>query len=353
MHRSGYLYDVEWTKVPYYILDLIQQTTVVGVPGLGRFESTLCPAVIDLPRRAVHPPRRDALFRPEDAGDPELLSLFIAYATGIPEAEARSAVLAFSQEVFRQTAGGREFEIFRFGTFFRSHEDEIRFTPQDEAFNLLYHGLLPVEIPEDNMSVSPEVAPEIEQVVEPASPSSSGVEGALGADSGSRRLDEDTPDVSQRMWWGILVSAILLITVLCAYLAWDILSHREMLVSAKIIALPAIVSDSAKADVSGNKLSDTIVIPVTSDLLQPVIDTMVQPSPAQPSGNCFIVVGAFADTANVVRMEVRLREMGYVPVRLPTRSLVRVAIQCTCDPVALGNVLDDARSRIHPQAWIY
>jgi hypothetical protein len=81
---------------------------------------------------------------------------------------------------------------------------------------------------------------------------------------------------------------------------------------------------------------------------------VTSPAPtAEPEKACYVVVGAFADTLNVERMESRLAEMGYAFERLPGRSIIRVAIRSSCDPVALQNVLDDARARISDQAWIY
>lgn len=42
-------------KVPYYILDLLQQAPSVYVEGLGRFEAIFHPALIDLPNARIKP----------------------------------------------------------------------------------------------------------------------------------------------------------------------------------------------------------------------------------------------------------------------------------------------------------
>ena len=350
---------MDWTKVPYYILDLIQQVPHVDVPGLGRFEAVLHAAVIDEAAGEAHPPRMEATFHTDGLGDRDLLSAYIAFASGITEGEAHEAILTFADEVARHTLDGATYEIIRFGKFYRNAADKIRFTPDWEAFNLSFNGLQPVPLPEavPVMTTSapvPETEPRPVTTDERSEPQPVALAAAtISQPAGPVAGDDDeTPDASVRMWWGILMAAIFLIAVLCAYLAWDIISHRDALLNATSLLTPVteIPSTDAQAiDSTGNGLQDTVTLEVT-DI------PVAAPVPAPPTDEenaCYVVVGAFADTLNVERMESRLLEMGYAFERLPGRSIIRVAIRSSCDPVALQNVLDDARARISDQAWIY
>ncbi len=350
---------MDWTKVPYYILDLIQQVPHVDVPGLGRFEAVLHPAVIDEAAGEAHPPRMEAVFHSDAHGDRDLLSAYVAFASGITEGEAHEAILTFADEVARHTLDGATYEIIRFGKFFRNAEDKIRFTPDWEAFNLSFNGLQPVPLPTPvPVTTTPGPLPDIEPMaVAPAErpePSPGGpIPSAISQPSNSPAGDDDeAPDASVRMWWGILIAAIILIAVLCAYLAWDILSHRDALLNATSLPAPEAImpsGDTLAADTLTAVEQDTVALEVT-DI--PVI-TPETSQTSEPQDGCYVVVGAFADTLNVERMESRLAEMGYAYERLPGRSIIRVAIRSSCDPVALQNVLDDARARISDQAWIY
>jgi hypothetical protein len=146
------------------------------------------------------------------------------------------------------------------------------------------------------------------------------------------------------------MAAIFLIAVLCAYLAWDILSHRDALLNATSLPVPTteiLSADTLASDSVVPAEQDTVALDVTD-----IPVTSPVPTP-EPENACYVVVGAFADTLNVRRMESRLAEMGYAFERLPGRTIIRVAIRSSCDPVALQNVLDDARARISDQAWIY
>lgn len=351
---------MDWTKVPYYILDLIQQAPAVDVPGLGRFEAVLHPAYIDLPAKEAQPPRLEARFSQEEAGDRDLLGAYIVFAAGVSESEAHEAILMFADEVARHTRNGQPFAVPHFGTFHRTPEDKIRFQPDWDAFNLSFNGLQPVPIPVG--AVAPEAEAEWPDVsslpdVEKDKPDIPGLSSAPGAFApegipGVQAGNDEVPDVSTRMWWGILVSAIVLITILCAYLAWDIISHRDQLQRLPVLP-PAVIADTMDTAATqspepvtpedGSQGSDSAGAAVDTSTRQP--DTGREP--------CYVVVGAFSDTANVLRMESRLAEMGYPAERLPGRTITRVAIRASCDPVALQNILEDARARIHPQAWIY
>jgi hypothetical protein len=350
---------VDWTKVPYYILDLIQQVPFVEVPGLGRFEAVLHPAVIDEAAAEALPPRMEAVFHTEGHGDRDLLSAYVAFASGITEGEAHEAILTFADEVARHTLDGATYEIIRFGTFFRNAEDKIRFTPDWEAFNLSFNGLQPVPLPQAvpatiTSGPRPEIEPRPAEAERRPEPQPLAPIAAATSQPASpvAREDDEAPDASVRMWWGILMAAIFLIAVLCAYLAWDILSHRDALLNATSLPAPMTelpVVDTLGEDTVATAQQDTVALEVT-DI--PVTSPANSPT-AEPEKGCYVVVGAFADTLNVERMESRLSEMGYAFERLPGRSIIRVAIRSSCDPVALQNVLDDARARISDQAWIY
>ena len=68
---------------------------------------------------------------------------------------------------------------------------------------------------------------------------------------------------------------------------------------------------------------------------------------------CFIVVGAFSEQGNVTRMIERVNALGYTSEQITGGALTKVAIRTDCDPTNLNTVLNDARAKINPEAWIY
>ncbi|HQW04049.1 MAG TPA: SPOR domain-containing protein, partial [Saprospiraceae bacterium] len=74
----------------------------------------------------------------------------------------------------------------------------------------------------------------------------------------------------------------------------------------------------------------------------------------QPNSSpCYVVVGAFTDPTNISKMVDRLTSLGYESELLKGGSLTRVAIRSSCDQEALQKLLNDARSSINPESWIY
>jgi hypothetical protein len=66
-----------------------------------------------------------------------------------------------------------------------------------------------------------------------------------------------------------------------------------------------------------------------------------------------VVVGAFSDPSNVNKMVDRLTGLRYAPEQIKGGSLIRVAIRTSCDQDSLQKMLNEARTSINPEAWIY
>jgi cell division septation protein DedD len=153
-----------------------------------------------------------------------------------------------------------------------------------------------------------------------------------------------------------------LITVLCGYLAWDILSNRDRLdtLTNNYPEYPIPSQDDSAQIVDSTQYevkplpTDTQSSPVDETPAEPSPEPPVKQTPPAPTGDaCYVVVGAFADPANIVRMEERLSSLGYTSEQLKGRSITRVAIRTSCDKESLNKVLSEARASINPEAWIY
>ncbi len=356
-------------KVPYFIIDLLQQVPFVYVQGLGRFEAIFHPAMVDLPQSQIKPPYIEPDFTLNGESSDEILAAYMHYVSGIGKPAAEDAIREFVQKIRLNTEEGKTYPIEKFGTFSTSGAGNLRFTPDWDAFNLSFSGLEvldltpqidlqkpvsdfkpappavsivsePVEIPVRHaaeIKVEPEVIKEELPTIDPERAARAQIE-----------IDEHT----SRLWWMILTIALVLIAVLCAYLAWDIISNRNKLNDFK-----QIYPDSTAGTSLDDRpyTPDTTSIPVENIPIEdPVVkegsnaSEVVQEEIANP---CFVVVGAFSDAGNVAKMVDRLKSMGYVSEEIKGGALTKVAIKTSCD--SLQKVLDDARSSINPEAWIY
>ncbi len=357
-------------KVPYFILDLLQQVPSVYVMGLGRFDAIFHPAVIDLPRAQIKPPYVEPDFNEDPESLSGILSAYMHYVTGVDLEEANEAIQDFVKEIQIRTLNESSYRIEKFGTFSRSSQGNIRFTPDWDAFNLSFSGLevldlnariestpviypvttkppvvvsqpISIDTPTETVRDRDYVLEDTSQII--AEPKLDEVV------SDHERIDEST----SRLWWFILSSALILITILCGYLAWDILSNRHKLNDLKqiypdtsSILPPGLTSPS---DTSSPAVDGT---PITEP--SPTEDTIEEGGISEePVSYCYIVVGAFSNPDNVARMVERINSMGYTSEQIKGGALTRVAIRTACDKANLQKILDEARSTVNPEAWIY
>ena len=354
-------------KVPYFILDLLQQVPIVYVPGLGQFEAIFHPAVIDLPQSRIKPPYLEAGFEPEGKDADNILAAYIQYATGIGPEEASSSIENFVEAVKKEVNYASSYTIAEFGTFSKSDNGTIHFTPDWEAFNLSFRDLDVISLMPASQTTTEGVqkftepvqpstpAPEEEVIPSPSvEPSWQAVQPQFEPEAEKELVPVAVPDPlekTSRLWWTILVSALLLITILCAYLAWDILSNRD-----NINRIIAVTNDNLETSSPDIIIVDTLdfieeAIPVDTPVTQiqepePVIEEVEEPP-------CFVVVGAFSKEENVIRMEQRLIGLGYEVEKIEGGSLTRVAIRTGCGRENLQQTLHEARSNINPDAWVY
>ncbi len=102
-------------KVPYYILDLLQQAPSVYVEGLGRFEAIFHPALIDLPNSRIKPPYVEPDFKDNPEAPNETLANYIRYVSGTEIGSPEKSIAEFVSNVHENTTDGKTYLIEKFG----------------------------------------------------------------------------------------------------------------------------------------------------------------------------------------------------------------------------------------------
>lgn len=355
-------------KVPYYILDLLQQVPSVYVPGLGRFDAIFHPAVVDIQQSQIKPPFIEPGFAANDHDAQNILPTYMYYVSGVSEQEAQESINDFVDRVHTKVDSGETYQIERFGSFSKSDNGILHFTPDWDAFNLSFIGLDVIDLhPLKEKSVADiplhvgDTATEplpAKNVVQYESPAETNWVTDREVPEPEKVIEEVVPvtqhgisDSTSRLWWTILASALFLITLLCGYLAWDILSNRDKM--SRYIAVTNDTLETSSPDVIIVDTLDFIEEPLPADTAEMVEPEVVENIPEEIANPCFVVVGAFSNADNVERMEGRLKELGYTTELIKGGSLTRVAIRTSCDQGTLQKTLNDARSSVNPDAWIY
>ncbi|HZV71967.1 MAG TPA: SPOR domain-containing protein [Saprospiraceae bacterium] len=360
-------------KVPYFILDLLQQVPSVFVQGLGRFDAIFHPAVIDLQASQIRPPHVKADFFPLVESDEEILPAYMHYVTGIDINDAKENVRLFVNDVLFHVEAGEPFTIEKFGTFSKSAADVLHFTPDWDAFNLSFNGLEVIDLHPEQIKITtpeyekPEVIipqftehvsrPVYTPVIETNQPIEPVTEEPANDPVVEEHVTPERPGISEsttRLAWIILTSSLVLITMLCAYLAWDIISDRKRINEITQFN-PDTLAVTNEFDIPvqmDTQSAQNSTVTVTPPIEKP--DTIEKPAVQENTESpCFIIVGAFTKVENINNMIERLQGLGYKSEQIKGGTLTRVAISTSCDKENLQKVLGEARASINPEAWIY
>lgn len=352
-------------KVPYYILDLLQQVQSLYVKGLGRFDAIFHPAVVDLPEGKIKPPFLEPGFREGLSSDDTLLTEFIRYSAGCTLEEAEAAIQAFVDRVLTQTTEDSAYTISHFGTFTRTETGSLRFTPDWDAFNLTFKGLETLDLnpvkqePQTLSAPVPVLTPVEITDISPRPTTSSSVTSTTATEEKIPvpPVEAQYSKAGSKLLWYVLLGAIVLIAGICFWLALDIIQQRSALLAGSTPedTTSTLSEEVIAEDTIAMSETDTFMVQEPEENLTDTTQTTIIESPeVKPdTSHCYIVVGAFTSDENIQRMMVRLNDMGYTAVKLSGGNLTRVAIQSACERHELQQTLDKARSTIHPEAWIY
>lgn len=338
--------------------------------GLGRFDAIFHPAVIDLHQSKINPPFIQPDFIPQVDSEGDVLPAYMHYVSGISHDEATEVIKEFVETVSQHIDSGEPYEIEKFGVFSKSSSGVLHFTPDWDAFNLSFIGLKVIDLhpvhevivedhfPEPPLRTTEKIQPvtEIkEEIGEEHIPSLIQEEiSTFENEEIIPPVKHELPESTSRLAWIILTTSLVLITILCAYLAWDIISDRQRM------------NQLTQTSTDTLTITNEFDIPVVMDTSQVQEDTAIKPPPPEEpvaieppvvkeetETPCFVVVGAFSNPDNVTRMVQRLESLGYKSAQIKGGSLTRVAISTSCDKNNLEKILNEARSAINPEAWIY
>lgn len=349
-------------KVAYCILDLLQQVPSVYVAGLGRFDAIFHPATLDEPKARILPPHLEAVFTANDGADStDLLAGYLDYVTGMGKAQAHQWIKEFTDSVLSRVNDGQSYTIQKFGQFTSTAAGHIHFTPDWDAFNLSFRGLKAIDlqatVPAEKRPEPTLIHPEEREIIIPQTQWTDTRENYVQDQKAEIPVAAGIPvspvisDSTSRLWWIILITALVLIALLCAYLAWDIISNKQ-----KIDTLADVFPEEPVTGTIDDvaTIPDTVVESTPPPVQEPEVNSqepVAEEPPESTEPPCYVVVGAFGNPDNVSRMQQRIESMGMQSEVFKGRTLSKVAIRTSCDK--LQEVLNEARASINPEAWVY
>jgi len=323
----------------------------VIVPGWGGFLAQYRPARLDANRQLIHPPGKEVGFNRHLLRNDGLLTDHIAQRDGIGFARANALIDKEVADWRDQLTRTGRLEVPRIGIFYRDHQQNLQFDPDDRA-NFLKEafGLAPVSaIPVGRVQVEPKVIP-------------------LPTPMPVVRTPEE-PVVRSRPWSVAAAVALLLMgggaLAYFGFLAKDgaAFGFRPAATYTPgpepVQATPAHTAGfSLPDDLFGIRtlpLSDNDSVMLTVDLGSAPADTtaVAVSSPVAMRLRYHVVGGCFAQPENADRLLQELRNKGYKANRLPQYGeLHPVAFASFADRQEALDLLADIRRTGTGQAWL-
>jgi nucleoid DNA-binding protein/cell division septation protein DedD len=135
-----------------FIKDLLYQSDIVRLPGLGSFISTYQNARTDISGKKISPPAKSFQFEDSDKDDDDLIWSWISEQEGLSESEAKTIVADFVADVSHEIHEGREVIIEGLGTFYAdvTGKTEFHFTVENN-FNAESIGFIDLDLPDSDL----------------------------------------------------------------------------------------------------------------------------------------------------------------------------------------------------------
>jgi len=332
-------------ELSQHIATLLYANNRLNIPGLGSFELSHAPALVDQVQGQVSPPAKAVRFNDNLVMDDGILTNYLVARQRWTLAQAKAWI---EQEVaaIKGALDRREIiELPGVGRFFRNFEQQLQFVAENQNFNTDAYGLRPVAI-----TAIPRSAAEKSAVVPPPKPP-------------IRPAAPPTPSPAAnvahwlapyRWWFAGLAGLLVLVAAVLAF--WpteestnatlaDVPRERLNASPSRDLADANPSPDSPAA--SGQTRADTPTAPATEPT-----DTEA-PTLAPEEHSAIIAVGLFGNPDNVQKLLAKLAQQGYSPVSTQEGNNTRVGVSVRYETEAeLQKTLTELRRSHAKNAFI-
>jgi len=332
-------------ELSQHIANLLYANNRLNIPGLGSFELTHAPALVDQVQGQVSPPAKAVRFNDNLVMDDGILTNYLMARRGWTLTQAKAWL---EQEVATIKGALDRREIVEFpgvGRFFRNFEQQLQFVAENRNFNTDSYGLHPVAITAVARSAAEKsaVVPPPKPTIRPAAPPTPSPAASV------------TSWLAQYRWWFAGLAG-LLVLVVAALTFWPTgEAPNDNLTEVPRERLNASPSrDLADADPPTDS-------PATSGQARPDVPPPSAPEPtdteaptlAPEEHSAVIAVGLFGNPDNVQKLLAQLAQEGYSPVSTKEGRNTRVGVSVRYDTEAeLQKTLNELRRSHAKNAFI-
>lgn len=335
-----------------YIAELLYQHDRLSIPGLGSFELSHAPALVDQVQGQVSAPSKAVRFNENLVLDDGVLVAYLQSKNNWELAEAQQWLEKAVEDIKRMLSQREIVELPGVGRFFRNFEKQLQFVAESSNFNIDAYGLQVVKgqlIPRSREEKIPAVQARV-----PVPP-------PVTKTSASAKTDEVVGGIAK--WFQTNLSWLLALTLVIVALAVYLLFIRSN------ATLPDPVADVPQERLNASPSKESaapIEEPIKVDPPQSR-DEISTPTPPQESDQidteaptiapeehtAVIAVGLFGNPENVQRLMQRLSEDGYAPVSRDEGTNTRIGVSVRFEKEAeLQAVLREVKKEYTKSAFL-
>ncbi|WP_020534382.1 SPOR domain-containing protein [Lewinella cohaerens] len=337
-----------------YIADLLYQHDRLNIPGLGSFELTHAPALVDQVQGQVSAPTKAVRFNENLVLDDGILIDYLQQQNGWTLSTTQEWLRTRVEGIKKSLAQKEIVEIPGVGRFFRNFEQQLQFVAESENFNIESFGLQPVRgqlVQRSRVEKIPASKPQA------SAPSTPVVKPAPAA---GVRADQVAGGIAKwfqgNLTW--LLGLSLAIIALAIYLMFlrpgpTVSDPVAEVPQERLNASPSKSTPPAQEDVAENDNTTTEKLPsAPSEEETNDLDTEA-PTMAAEEHTAVIAVGLFGNPDNVQKLMQRLSEDGYAPVSRKEggNSRIGVSVRFTTE-AELQQVLQEVRKDYAENAFL-
>lgn len=334
------------------IADLLYRHDRLNIPGLGSFELSHAPALVDQVQGQITAPAKAILFNENLVMDDGVLVAHLQRTNNWSLAETQQWVKEQVDQIKTSLQNKEIVELPGVGRFFRNFEQQLKFVAESGNFNIDTFGLRPVK--------GQLIARSREEKI-PVAQHKKAVAPVKTKTSKTIQADSVAGDIAT--WFQKNLVWVLALTVIVLIAAAILLFNRP--------DDPVVISDPV-AEVPQERLnaspSKTTPAPEENEIAPPPAESELPPHPAEDIGEDFdteastlapeehtavIAVGLFGDPNNVQNLMEELSKDGYAPVskREGNNTRIGVSIRFT-EEAELQSALSRVRRKYAKSAFL-
>ncbi|MDH3650608.1 MAG: hypothetical protein OEQ53_13075 [Saprospiraceae bacterium] len=328
-----------------YIPKVLSENKVVLLKGIGTLRLNYRPAVVDPDLSLLVPPNEEIYFVPsnEDRLDPVLIKI-VEIIARVDKHEATTLVLTFMADLKTELRGNGFLTFPNVGWIKQDNWGSLFFEPAAEYISVnRFFGLGQVALPEALSSAEQEVLADLRET-------------AAGS---SKQAFVRTHQRKERNWGFVIGMVILLLSLLSLFFLLrngdrnqgPVEDENNIVQNDRETQKEALQSDTDRAHVNVSPYYDFIKDIGPGFLPQRPLHQEGMPQPRL--AECVIIVGAFENSNNVIRMVDRIQSTTYQSVVIEGPRLTKVGLRVSCDVQDKGQALQYAKQEFDPYAWIY